>query len=82
MKIFDGPSVTECYSRRPTVVPQQALALSNSDLALKQARTLAARLISESESDAERLVDLARVRAGLDFDEGVQLLAAHREACE
>jgi hypothetical protein len=27
----------------------------------------------------ERLVNLARTRAGLDFDEGVQLLAAHRE---
>lgn len=27
----------------------------------------------------ERLVTLARARAGLDFDEGVQLLAAHRE---
>ncbi len=59
LQIFDGPAVTECYERRPSVMPQQALALSNSDLALKQARTLAARLISESESDAERLVDLA-----------------------
>ena len=29
LKIFDGPSVTECYARRPSVVPQQALALAN-----------------------------------------------------
>src|SRR6185369_12030484 len=44
LKIFDGPSVTECYTRRPSVVPQQALALANSELTLKQARLLAGRL--------------------------------------
>jgi hypothetical protein len=40
LKIFDGPSVTECYMRRPSVVPQQALALANSDLALREAKAL------------------------------------------
>jgi hypothetical protein len=34
LKLFDGPSITECYERRPSVVPQQALALANSGLAL------------------------------------------------
>ena len=34
LKVFDGPAVTECYTRRPSVVPQQALALANSELAL------------------------------------------------
>src|SRR5262249_51651150 len=34
LKIFDGPSVTECYERKTSVVPQQALALANSELAL------------------------------------------------
>ena len=41
MKIFDGPSITECYLRRPTVNPQQALALSNSELTLREARRFA-----------------------------------------
>jgi hypothetical protein len=41
LKIFDGPSVTECYLRKPSVVPQQALALANSELTLREARTLA-----------------------------------------
>jgi hypothetical protein len=41
LKIFDGPSVTECYQRRPSVMPQQALALANSELAIAQARSLA-----------------------------------------
>jgi hypothetical protein len=40
LKIFDGPSVTECYQRRPSVMPQQALALANSELAIAQARSL------------------------------------------
>jgi hypothetical protein len=41
LKIFDGPAVTECYLRRPTVMPQQALALGNSELSLAGARALA-----------------------------------------
>ena len=54
LKIFDGPSVTECYERKPSVVPQQALALANSELALAQARILAARVSEKNgESDAK-----------------------------
>jgi hypothetical protein len=44
---FDAPSPTECYERRESVVPQQALALCNSALALGQSRQLAARLAAE-----------------------------------
>jgi hypothetical protein len=44
LKIFDGPNVTECYLRRPSVIPQQALALANSQLVVEQARVLAGRL--------------------------------------
>jgi hypothetical protein len=48
LKIFDGPSVTECYLRRPTVVPQQALALANSGLTQAQARRLAKTISAET----------------------------------
>lgn len=41
LKIFDGPNVTECYQRNPSVVPQQALALANSQLAIAEAKRLA-----------------------------------------
>ncbi len=41
---FDPASPTECYERRESVVPQQALALNNSPLALSQSRLLAKRL--------------------------------------
>jgi hypothetical protein len=56
LQIFDGPGVTECYQRRPSVIPQQALALGNSSLALEQARLLAARLTAAVGDSPERLV--------------------------
>jgi hypothetical protein len=51
MKIFDGPAITECYVRRPTVSPQQALALHNSELTLREARQFAALVAKTSASD-------------------------------
>jgi hypothetical protein len=41
---FDGPSVLECYRRTESIVPQQALALSNSKLALTAADAINRRL--------------------------------------
>ena len=41
LKIFDGPNVNECYQRHPTVMPQQSLALANSELTLAQSKVLA-----------------------------------------
>ena len=51
LAIFDGPGVTECYQRRESVMPQQALALSNSELTHQQARVLARRLTTSTGSD-------------------------------
>jgi len=59
LQIFDEPSVNECYQRRPSVVPQQALALGNSELALKLSRILAGRLERECGGDQVRFVTLA-----------------------
>jgi uncharacterized protein DUF1553/uncharacterized protein DUF1549 len=44
LTVFDGPTATECYQRRPTVLPQQALALANSELGFAQSRLLAEHL--------------------------------------
>jgi hypothetical protein len=41
LTLFDAASVTECYRRSESLVPQQALALVNSSLALEQSRLLA-----------------------------------------
>jgi hypothetical protein len=51
LTIFDGPGVTECYERRESVMPQQALALSNSELTHQQARALARSLTNKAGSD-------------------------------
>jgi hypothetical protein len=44
LQIFDCASVTECYVRKQAILPQQALALINSDLVLAQARRLAGQI--------------------------------------
>jgi Protein of unknown function (DUF1553)/Protein of unknown function (DUF1549)/Planctomycete cytochrome C len=46
---FDAASPTECYERRESVIPQQALALHNSSLALNVSRELAKQLAKEKE---------------------------------
>ncbi len=42
--MFDPPDPTDCYRRTTTVMPQQALALSNSRIARHQAEAIARRL--------------------------------------
>ena len=44
LETFDAPNPNECYRRQSSVVPQQALALMNSGLALDAARHLAGNL--------------------------------------
>ena len=57
--LFDGPSVAECYARKPTVAPQQALALANSRLALEQARVLGRELHSKVGTGSKPFIDAA-----------------------
>jgi hypothetical protein len=47
LKLFDGPDPAECYQRHVSIVPHQALALFNSQLAVVQSRVLARRLSQE-----------------------------------
>ena len=39
LSIFDDASVLECYRRSESLVPQQALALTNSDFAVARSRS-------------------------------------------
>lgn len=41
LSLFDGAKVNECYRRRPTVAPQQALAMYNSPIAAAQSQKIA-----------------------------------------
>jgi hypothetical protein len=59
LRLFDGASVTECYERRQAIMPQQALALANSDLTLKHARLTARRLHTTAGKDSAAFVRLA-----------------------
>ncbi|MCS7046723.1 MAG: DUF1553 domain-containing protein, partial [Gemmataceae bacterium] len=45
LTLFDSANVTECYQRTESIVPQQALAMSNSSLVLAQSRLLARQLM-------------------------------------
>jgi hypothetical protein len=47
LTIFDAASPNECYRRSESIIPQQALALANSELAVVQSRNLAATLSAE-----------------------------------
>jgi hypothetical protein len=59
LQIFDGPGVTECYQRNESVVPQQALALVNSELTFKQSRLLARTLVAQVGNDPPAFVRAA-----------------------
>ncbi|MCI0682090.1 MAG: DUF1549 and DUF1553 domain-containing protein [Gemmataceae bacterium] len=52
LSIFDAASVTECYERKHSIIPQQALALVNSELTLKHARILARSIAGKTNGDA------------------------------
>ncbi len=62
---FDEALVRDCYRREQSIVPQQALALSNSPLALDAAEKIALRL-SEHQLD-----DAAFIRAAFRFVTGI-----------
>jgi hypothetical protein len=51
-ELFDSAGVNECYRRSESIVPQQALALVNSDVAVNHARTLAKKLVEAAGDEA------------------------------
>lgn len=52
LKIFDGASAIECYQRSESIVPQQALAMMNSDLTRSHARLIAQELAAKTANDS------------------------------
>jgi mono/diheme cytochrome c family protein len=51
-KLFDAPDPTDCYQRTESIMPQQALALTNSNLSHVEARLLAQHISAEAGSKA------------------------------
>lgn len=90
LDLFDVAVPTDCYQRTSSIRPQQALALSNSELTLTQSRLLATRLwkeVSEA-SEAEREPKfiaaafeqvLSRSPTELELAASQRFLAAQRE---
>jgi hypothetical protein len=65
LTMFDAANVTECYRRYETIVPQQALALSNSGMVLARAADIAAAIDGEVGGDTAaraRFIESAYVR--------------------
>ncbi|MEC5128772.1 DUF1553 domain-containing protein [Verrucomicrobiales bacterium BCK34] len=79
LKTFDDADLQQCYRRSESVVPQQALALSNSKIALENSRLIADSIGVDSEEDvfierAFRAV-LARNPGELEVSECLQFLS-------
>lgn len=53
LELFDSASVNECYRRSESIVPQQALALANSDVSLNGSRRLAKELSELATKEAQ-----------------------------
>jgi hypothetical protein len=59
LKLFDVAAVSECYQRRESILPQQALALANSELTIRSARLLARELTAQVGPDPAAFVTAA-----------------------
>jgi hypothetical protein len=80
LKLFDAASVTECYQRKESIVPQQALALANSELTIRMARLLARDLNSGHAADRQFVTalferTLSRVPTSAELAECLAFLA-------
>jgi hypothetical protein len=79
LKIFDCAAVTECYQRKESVQPQQALALANSELTRTHAHVLA-QTLAEKHADPVAFTTaafeqvLARAPTGAELAECVAFL--------
>jgi hypothetical protein len=51
LEFFDPPDSCDCYRRADSLVPQQALALTNSEFVLQRSRSLAQKLLAGAKAD-------------------------------
>jgi hypothetical protein len=77
LSMFDDASVLECYRRAESVIPQQALTLQNSQLALTAAEKIAGRL-----TGPELASDTAFIRAAFEMVLGCSPTTAEQTECE
>ncbi len=85
-ELFDGPDPLDCYRRTRSIVPQQALALTNSQLVHQLSATLASALWKSVEQPAEAQAeqnDRTQRFIGATFESVLSRVptAAERDAC-
>ena len=61
LELFDGASVLECYRRQTSILPQQALAMTNAVVSVEHSRLLARRLWIETAASVDAETDFVRV---------------------
>jgi hypothetical protein len=55
-ELFDAPDPLDCYRRTSSIIPQQALALTNSELVHKVSSVVADKLAAAGQTDAEAFI--------------------------
>ncbi len=86
--VFDAPDPGECFRRTSTVVPQQALALSNSEVVHTAATETAKSIHASAEGDGAAFVDtafrkiLSRQPTNRELEASIQFLTSQRRICE
>jgi hypothetical protein len=87
LRLFDAASPNECYRRKESIVPQQALAMVNSTLAIEQARRIARKLHGQH-ADAAAFIDsayaqvLSRAATKEELDTCAEFLTAQQSLLE
>ena len=82
LTVFDAPNVEECYRRHETIVPQQALALSNSGMVLTRAGQIAAAIDREVGAEPSPAIRAAFVISAFERILGRSPRVAEQAECE
>jgi hypothetical protein len=87
LDIFDAANPCDAYRRTASVLPQQALAMTNSELALRLSRVLAGKLRASAKGDEEFVPAafeqvLGRLPREVEMDASAKFLARQRELFE
>jgi hypothetical protein len=77
-ELFDAPNPLDCYRRTASIIPQQALALTNSELVHKVSGVVAEQLVAGGHGDAEAFI-VAAFKLILSRPPGAQEIRVCRE---
>ncbi|MEZ6137979.1 MAG: DUF1553 domain-containing protein [Pirellulaceae bacterium] len=88
LTMFDDADLLQCYRRSESIVPQQALALANSQLSMTQAEEIAKRIMADCQSVSNDNQESTAERMRHFIDKSIETLLARaatdeeRQVCE